>query len=119
MLTLLNNWKVILLAFALITSLALNAKLHITNLKQENKLVICQGDLAAMNVAFQAADQESKNQERMLRLREQEAARARAESRKRMDDIMGMNVPDGCDNAIKFGIERAQTLQFHWQNNIP
>jgi hypothetical protein len=105
MLTFLNNWKLYFLSFALIGVLTLNVVQRYSLEKTENKLQICQGDVAAQKIAFDLANQLKSEQERKLRLREQEAAKARAESLKRMDEIMNVTVPKGCDNAIQFLID--------------
>jgi hypothetical protein len=117
MLTLLNNWKLYILSFALIGALSLNAIQRIKMEKIENKVTICQGNLAANMVAIQAASEMRTRQEQQLRLREQDAAKARAESQKRMDKIMESRVPEDCEGAHAWLIDQA--LGFHWHNNIP
>jgi hypothetical protein len=117
MLSLLNNWKLYILSVALISSLYLNVIQNFKNLKTENKLIICQGNLAANNIAIQAANEMRTRQQEQLRLREQEAAHARAESLKRMDAIMLATVPQDCQGVNEWLVDQA--LEFDWTNNIP
>lgn len=117
MLNLLNNWKLYLLALALIGALSLNVVQHIQRLNTENNLAICQGNLSANNVAIQAAHEMQIQQEKHLRLREQEAANARAGSLKRMETILTSDVPDDSESVNDWLIDTA--LGFHWTNNIP
>ncbi len=107
MLNLLSNWKLYLLSLALIGVLSSNILQRFKIEKLEGNVQVCQSNAIAMQLTIDAAQDASKRLESHLRLREQEAAKARAESLKRMDEIMKMEIKPGCDNAIRFLIEQA------------
>lgn len=119
MLSLLSNWKLYILSLALIGALSLNVVQRFTISSLENDKLQWQGKYAALEAAINISNQLAKEQEKDLRLREQEAAKARAESLKRMDEIMQDVIPGGCDGATRYGIEKAQELKFIWNNTIP
>lgn len=103
----LSQWKLYILSFALIGTLLLNVlqRFQYLNLVDDNTM--CQGKLAVQQVAINVANEIRVEQERKLRLREQEAALARAESQTRMDKIMKTEINGGCEDAILWMIERA------------
>jgi hypothetical protein len=119
MINLLSDYKVYILGFVIIGMAALNISQQYRLSKVENQLQVCQGNLAANMVAINLAKDLQAYQEKKLRLKEQDAAKARVESLKRMDEIMKLTVPEECNQAVIWGIERANELKFHWDNNIP
>lgn len=113
----LTNYKNYLLAIALIGIISCVGLIKIQNTKLEAKLQVCNANYAALQDKVKVADDLLDRQKKMLRLREQEAAQARAESQKRKELIMQTEIEGGCEGANQFMIERA--LQFRWDNNIP
>lgn len=79
----------------------------------------CTVENAQWKVANQQAQEEYKVMAKREALREQEAAKAQAESAKRMEQILAARIPGGCSGAIDYGIGQAQKLKFHWNNDIP
>lgn len=65
---------------------------------------VCQADNLAKDMAIKQAQELATQQEQKIRLREQEAAKAQAESDKRRDKIMAYRFSDNCDEAIQQGI---------------
>lgn len=112
MFNILNNWKLYLLSFALISVLSLNILQRFKIEILEGKLQVCQANAAAQQIAINLANEQRTELERKLRLREQEAAKAQAESQKRMDEILMENA-----NSDDWMLNKA--LQFQWDNNIP
>lgn len=83
------------------------------------KLDTCTVENAQWKVANQEAQAQYKQRLMREALREKEAAKAQAESAKRMDKILHTQVKGGCQGAIDYGITQAQALKFHWNNDIP
>lgn len=117
MFELLSNWKLYILSFALIGVLSLNVLQKYKLEKLEGTIQVCNANLAIKTVAINIANDMRAEQERKLRLREQEAAHARAESLKRRDNILSKNIQGGCEGASQFLLDYA--LDFNWSNNIP
>jgi hypothetical protein len=119
MLSFLSNWKLYLLSFTLIGALSLNVLQRYKTEKLESRLQVCEGNAMAMQVAINAASEMRADLERKLRVREQEAAKAQAETQKRMESINNAAIPDDCNEAVAWGVEHSKTLKFHWKNNTP
>lgn len=107
----LTNYKNYLLAIALIGIISYVGLIKIKNINLEAKLQVCNANYAALQDRIKVANDMRDKQEKMLRLREQEAAKARAESQKRKDLIMQTEIEGGCEGAIQWMIEQAS--QFH------
>jgi hypothetical protein len=119
MLSFLNSWKLHVLSFALICALSYIGLLKYQNLKLDNTNQTCKANIATLQVAINVANELRTEQERKLRLKEQEAAKARAESLKRMEKIMKAKVPNDCDGAKEWMISQSHRLKFVWHNTIP
>lgn len=115
----LNNWKLYGLSIALICALSMIVALRFKTINLEKNSLEWQGKYIALATTVNAANEMTAQQEKDLRLREQEAATAQAESQKRMDEIMNNKVPSDCQGAIDYGISKAVQFPFNWNNNIP
>lgn len=115
MINLLNNWKYIAIGVLLIIIIVLFFRL--ARIEKDN--VSWQSKYAILENTVNASNEMARQQEADLRLREQEAAKAQAESQKRMDEIMKDKVPDDCQGIRDYGISKAVQFQFNWNNNIP
>lgn len=117
MINLLSKLKNYFLLLVLTGSLISNGLLYYQNTRLDKKLDTCKDNMAAMQAAINLANKLQKEQAQELKLKEQEAAKAQAESKRRTDDILSKNIKGGCNGANQFLIDQAQ--QFHWDNNIP
>lgn len=104
MLSLLTNWKLYFIGFALLGILSFSVSQHLKINRLEKANQTCNAELVAKNIAIQAANEMRTRQMEQLRLREQEAARARAESLKRKERTMHTEIKGGCEGAIQFMI---------------
>lgn len=118
MFNLLINWKNYFFGFGLLTIVSFSLFQHLKIINLEKTKQICHANLAAKNIAIQAANEMRSRQMEQLRLREQEAAKARAESLKRRDMIMQLDIKGGCEGAIQWMIDQS-SYEFIWHNNIP
>lgn len=119
---LLKNKKIILYLLVLTALAWQNYRIKIY--QDESGLLAAKLNTCTLeNAQWKAANQEAQAQykQRLMReaLREKEAAKAQAESAKRMDKILHTQVKGGCQGAIDYGITQAQALNFHWNNDIP
>jgi hypothetical protein len=105
MLSLLPNWKLYFFGFALlgIVSFIIGQQLKINRL--DKQLRTCNTELSIQSSAIHLANQLRDKQETLLRLREKEAATARAESLKRKERIMQTEIKGGCEGAIQWMID--------------
>lgn len=92
----------------MIISFAWNGVQTLQKNNLEKNYEICKANMASVQVAMNLAKEMQTAQERKLRLREQEAAKARVESLKRMDEIMSAEIKGGCEGAIQFLITQAK-----------
>lgn len=105
MFNLINNWKILSVSIILIASLTLNSLQYFQIDRAEKKAEKCNYALASREAADNIAMGLRNEQEKKLRLREQEAAHAQAESLKRMEYINKQEIKGGCEGAIKFLID--------------
>jgi hypothetical protein len=89
--------------------------------RDDSRLQTCQAnaaDIQAQLVAFKAtAWAEEAKLQKELRLKEQEAAKAQAESKVRMDEIMELDLSKmNCEQLTEWKIKK---MEFIWHNNIP
>lgn len=117
MFNLFNNYKVYLSFIAIISLACYCGLLKYQNLKLVNDKLLLQSKVATYDIAINAANEMRARQEEELRLREQEAANAQAESDKRRDSVLNTQIQGGCKGANAFLIDYA--LGFKWHNTIP
>jgi hypothetical protein len=113
----LTNYKNYLFAIALIGIISYTGLIKINNINLEHKLQLCNASYTSLQDKIKIANELRADQERKLRLREQEATQARVESQRRMDLILQAEIKGGCEGANQFMIQQA--AQFRWDNNIP
>lgn len=111
------NYKNYLFIIALLGIISYASLIKIKNINLEAKLQVCNANYASLQDKVKIANEIRDAQVKKLRLREQEAAQARAESLKRMEYIKNIEIKGGCKGANQFMIQQAP--QFHWENNIP
>jgi hypothetical protein len=104
MLSLITNFKNLTIIGLLITCLTL----FLVSNNRKNQIIECRAKNVNMQMAINTANDLKVNLERKLRLREQEAAKARAESLKRKDRIMQTEIKGGCEGAIQWMIDQAR-----------
>jgi hypothetical protein len=104
----LTNYKIYLFLIVLIGSLSYSFITKQVNNRLENKLQLCNANYAVLQDKVKTANDIKEKQEKMLRLREQEAAQARVESQRRMEFLMKENVPQECNGAIQWMIAKAR-----------
>jgi uncharacterized protein YlxW (UPF0749 family) len=102
----LSNWKLYVLAIAFLAVCVLNIAQRYQLSSLARHLQSCQADNAAKDGAIHAAQKSRDELNRRLALMEKEAARAHAESQKRMDTIMQAEVSQDCEEAIQWGVEQ-------------
>lgn len=101
------NWKNYLFYSIIIASFTLNGFQYFESGRQEEKIEKCNAKLVSRETADNIALALHDEQEKKLRLREQEAAKAQVESLKRMELLMKEKVPADCSGAIQWMIDQA------------
>lgn len=104
----LSNLKLYILAIAIIGASSLNVLQRYQVIKLDGQLQVCQANAAAQQVAINLAKQLELDRERQLKLREQEAAKAQAESLKRKDFVMQSQINTDCKSVNDWMIQQAQ-----------
>jgi hypothetical protein len=107
-----SNWKSYIFLIALIGIISYTGLIKIKNINLEHKLQLCNASYASLQDKVKIANERRDEQEKKLRLREQEAAQARAESLKRKDSIMKENVPQDCNGAIQWMTAQSSRLSY-------
>jgi hypothetical protein len=104
------NYKNYLFAIALIGIISYAGLIKINNINLEHKLQLCNASYASLQDKVKIANERRDEQEKKLRLREQEATQARVESQRRMESLMKENAPADCNGAIQWMITKVSSV---------